>query len=62
MITYRDMTFCKSDCIDSKCPRFLSEEEKRSAKLPIAWSDFSKSCPDYTKIVKPNATESGNDK
>ena len=49
-ITYRDRTFCSSDCTDKQCYRFLSDEdEKRATRLNylIAFSDFSKTCEYY---------------
>lgn len=57
MICYKDKTFCLSDCTNSKCFRFFSEEDRQGSKewwshdpdnVPIAWSDFSKNCPGYT--------------
>jgi hypothetical protein len=54
MICYKDKTFCKSDCVNSTCYRFLSDAERLEAikwwgseDAPIAYSDFSKNCPDY---------------
>ena len=50
MISYRDRTFCYSDCVNEKCPRYESEEVSegaQKAKLPIALSDFSENCDDY---------------
>lgn len=56
MICYRDMTFCSSDCDNRECRRHFSEEVEKGARkwwshdpdnAPIAFSDFSKTCPDY---------------
>jgi hypothetical protein len=54
MICYKDMTFCKSDCINTNCFRNWTEEKSKDAKkwwgsdnAPVAFSDFSKDCKDY---------------
>jgi hypothetical protein len=57
-MTFRDMTFCASDCTNSACPRHFGEDDKIAAErwwqkiggLPengplIAWSDFRDHCP-----------------
>lgn len=54
---YKDKTFCSSDCINSDCYRYFSEEDRKGAEkwanwlgieeAPIAWSDFSDTCPLY---------------
>lgn len=60
MICYKDKTFCSSDCTNSSCFRFFSEEERQGAikwsegLVPegehlVAFSDFSDVCPWYTK-------------
>lgn len=52
MICYRDMTFCDSDCVNSKCHRFISTEILKGAVAwggPIARQDMSPYCPDYQK-------------
>ena len=55
MMCFRDMTFCTSDCTNRKCHRHYSEEVRKAARqwwgnddAPIAFSDFSDSCPEYT--------------
>lgn len=55
MICFRDMTFCKSDCINTECGRHYGDDDREAAikwwggeDAPIAFSDFSKTCPDYT--------------
>ena len=57
MLCFLDRTFCKSDCVNSDCFRFLSGDIKDRAKAwsesigsdhtLIALSDFSGDCPDY---------------
>lgn len=56
MICYRDMTFCSSNCINTRCFRNFSPEQKEEAArwwkglpgaAPIAMSDFSKGCEEY---------------
>jgi len=52
MICYRDQSYCASDCINSQCFRYLSDEVKARAnevRLPIATADFSEECQDYIK-------------
>ena len=56
MICYKDMTFCSSDCTNTECHRFFSEEQRENAEkwwggpdAPVAFSDFSGDCPAYTK-------------
>jgi len=55
MISYKDRTFCDSDCTNVKCFRNFSDDERRGARMwwggddaPIAMADFSKKCEDYT--------------
>ena len=59
MICFKDMTFCGSDCVNQKCPRFFSKADKENAILwwgnenaPIAYSDFSDQCLDYKRPTK----------
>ena len=50
MLCYKDRTFCSSDCTNRDCYRYLTPEDRNRAAemdLPIAWSDFSDTCPDY---------------
>ena len=54
MMCFRDMTFCNSDCVNSKCPRHFGDEERTKAiewwgndKAPVAFSDFSNNCKEY---------------
>lgn len=57
-MTYKDQTFCASDCTNTKCFRNFSEEQREGARLwwkgmpgeaLIAFSDFSKGCKEYKK-------------
>jgi hypothetical protein len=54
MICYRDMTFCASDCRNTKCRRYFGEDQRKGAvewwgsdDAPVAMADFSKTCEDY---------------
>lgn len=59
MICYKDRTFCRSEvpCTNKDCWRFFGEEEEKAALAwgqsmglsygPVAFSDWSKTCPDY---------------
>lgn len=50
MICYRDMTFCQSDCVNTECVRYLSDEVFDGAEhmmLPLALADFSRDCKEY---------------
>lgn len=56
MICYLDKTFCSSDCKNQHCSRFWTDEIHQAAKewwggdnAPVAFSDFSKTCPEYIK-------------
>jgi len=56
MICYRDMTFCNAeDCTNNKCFRKITDEVIESGTkwwgspdFPIAISDFSTVCKEYT--------------
>jgi hypothetical protein len=65
MFHFRDQTFCKSDCTHAACPRHFGEDDESAARewarrigfdegAPIAWSDFSEGCKDYTKPEPEN--------
>lgn len=56
MICYRDITFCKSDCVNDKCHRFLSDAVRQGARgwwshdpdnAPIAMLNMSEGCGNY---------------
>ena len=50
MLCYRDMSFCRSDCTNQACFRFISEavvEGSERTGLPLATCDFSESCKDH---------------
>ena len=60
MVSYRDMTFCHSDCMNAKCSRHFSDEVLERALQwwgaddpPIAMSDFHENCEEY---MAPNGT------
>lgn len=65
MLCYRDMTFCadvdtfESKCLNTTCPRNLTQEVKDAAekwwgkpRAPIAYTDFSDTCTHYQPIHK----------
>lgn len=51
MISYKDRSFCSSDCINTQCPRNYTDEMEihntTTVNLPVAFSDFSKGCDEY---------------
>lgn len=64
MICYKDMTFCRSDCLNRECHRHFGEKERAGAKewwgsdeAPIAFSDFSTKCTEYQKPDKQVSLE-----
>jgi len=71
MMTFKDMTFCSSDCILTTCRRYFSEQKQHDAdkwwgpdkgEAPVAFSDFSDTCLDYKKETtdEPITSESTN--
>lgn len=55
-LCYKDQTFCSSDCKNDTCFRHFTDEIHEAARkwwggdnAPIAFSDFSKTCPGYRK-------------
>ena len=65
MISYKDRTFCMSDCVNKDCDRFYSKEVVEGARAwwshdpdnaPIAVTDFSKRCGEY-EIHNPKKTK-----
>ena len=58
MISYRDMTFCLSNCTNKKCERHFGSEDRLKAEswwggedAPVAFADFSPTCEDYEYAV-----------
>lgn len=50
MLCYKDKTFCKSNCTNSECTRFIYPtlfKEAEAFGLGIAMSDFSGGCSGY---------------
>jgi len=54
MISYRDMTFCNSDCVNAECERRYTTEIHNDAEVwwgnsnaPIAITNYSSTCKDY---------------
>lgn len=48
------MTFCSSDCTNKDCLRHFGPEDREAAEewwgkpdAPVAFSDFSDTCPQY---------------
>ncbi len=58
MITFRDTTYCASNCTNQDCQSHKSQEMKdrerlpQLAEIPTAWANFAFDCPDY-KAPKP---------
>lgn len=55
MICFKDKTFCKSDCTNSSCTRFIYPElfkEAEDSGFDVSCSDFSNNCKDYKKEIK----------
>ena len=61
MMCYRDMTFCSGACQNNHCPRLWSDELQKRADewwkgmdgdAPVAFSDFTDTCPDYIPTEK----------
>ena len=57
MMCYKDMTFCRSDCTNTKCFRNFTDTIREDAikwwgseDAPIAFADFSSSCDDYIPL------------
>tara|TARA_B110000495_G_C22912168_1_gene532690 strand:+ start:61 stop:309 length:249 start_codon:yes stop_codon:yes gene_type:complete len=54
-LIYKDKTFCKSDCLNDTCHKFISREITRDSeeqRLPLATSDFSDYCQNYHSYSK----------
>lgn len=51
MISYKDKTFCNSDCKNWECDRYIDHDflwkESERFGLPVAYADFSENCKDY---------------
>lgn len=63
MGSFRDQTFCGSDCIRSGCFRYFGEAEKAAAErwwkgpgAPVAYANFAQTCKEY---VPPSENEAG---
>ena len=64
MICFKDRTFCSAKCKTTDCFRnwnanLQAEAERWAAgfipkgePIPVAWSDFSETCPDYEETTK----------
>lgn len=58
---YKDQTFCSSDCTNERCFRYFGKAQVEGARAwwdhdpdnaPVAFSDFSNTCPEYKKGKK----------
>ena len=56
MICFKDMTFCKSECKNTKCDRKLTDKVWSDAKkwwgsdeAPVAITDYSGDCEHFIK-------------
>ena len=64
MFSYKDMTFCNSDCTNTECERKLTPEVVNNAShwwggddAPIAISNFSNSCESYVGVNNEQINE-----
>ena len=64
MMCYKDMTFCASDCTNTECHRNFTETVREEAirwwgseDVPVAYTDFSSSCDEYTPPPKLRAIQ-----
>jgi len=51
-MSYRDKTFCGSDCENESCHRFITEsvwDNSEELGLPLAQVNFSSECDEYIK-------------
>lgn len=57
MITYKDKSYCFSDCVNKSCYRYLNTEDKKNASelgLPISYGQFANNCVEYMTPVYDN--------
>lgn len=56
MLCYKDMSFCSSDCVNTKCRRFFGDEQLEGARkwwahdpdnAPVAFINFAPGCEEY---------------
>ena len=60
MITYKDRTFCSSDCDNYECYRFYDSGVKADADaagLPVSLADFGPTCPYQLTLKKKSENE-----
>jgi hypothetical protein len=51
-LCYKDKAYCWSDCVNTTCDRFVSDELRKEAAefgLPLSLINFSAKCPGYKK-------------
>ena len=56
MFSYKDQSFCNSDCINDECFRHWGEKDKQkaaAANMPVAFADHSWMC----SLYKPPETD-----
>lgn len=58
MLSYKDMTFCYSNCTNKECIRHKSRTEKNTRNLPVSMCDFSANCEEYTSAEKQKTDNS----
>lgn len=57
MISYRDMTFCSSDCDNMECFRYFDAgvaKDAEDAGLPVSLANYSSRCEYYNKRKNNN--------
>lgn len=52
MIQFRDKTFCSAQCAFTACHRNKRNVPADTRGLPVAYCDFSRTCPQYEPVVK----------
>jgi hypothetical protein len=63
MLSYKDRTFCKSDCLNMECDRYFDGGVAKDASdlgLPVSLTDFSASCQNYITLETENKNDSKN--
>ena len=58
-MTFRDMTFCHSDCGNTACWRHFGDDDREAARkwwggddYLVAWANFSTNCTEYQPPTK----------
>lgn len=60
MISYKDKTFCSSECDNLECHRYYDagvQSDADNAGLPVALADFAPTCPYQLTLKKKSENE-----